>query len=269
MVVNGARDARSNGSQLSDAIRYTRGSAEFPMTILVEPGVYELAAGELVLDDHVSLVGSGRGVTSVIIDSYDGMEVGPGSTIADLTIENVQDSPTTGSRVMSLIRADGAVLRDLEIVSEFDSGLHVGSSADVLLDGVEIDTGETGLQVQSLPGTNPPSIVTVLGSTITSDRAAIWGVNGGNLVTVRDTTLTSKIDTINAYQGGRVVIEHSTIVATAGAWARVHTNINTETVYEVAHTRIESTQSFNATGLLTAPRCLAITTKTTFTSTCP
>jgi hypothetical protein len=268
-VVNGNRTPIDNGSRLLHAVRDARGSSQNPWTIFVEPGVYDLRVGTVTLEPYVSIVGSGRGVTTLILDTFAGIEVSTGSTIADLTIENVQDSATTASKVLTLTRADGAVLRDLEIISQFDSGIQIGSSADVLLDGVEVDAGDLGIAVTSLSGIAPPSTVTIIGSTISSLRAGIWGLDDGNLVEVRDSRIESERDTINAYQGGKVVIEHSTVVASVGAWARINTAIDLQTVYVITHTHIETQQSFASAGLLTPPRCVAVTTSAGTGDTCP
>jgi hypothetical protein len=269
VVVNGGSSAEDNGLRLRNAIESTRGAAQNPSTIFVEPGRYDLGAGTLELDDHVSLVGAGRGATSLLIDTFAGIEVASGTTIADLTVENLLNASGTASKVITLTRAEGAVLRDIELISEFDSGIQIGSSGEVLLDGVELEAGDVGVSVTKLSTLTPPSFVTIIGSTITSGRAAVWGVDDGDIVTVRDSRLTSTVDTIDAYQGGRVVVEHSTVTATTGAWARVRTNIDVQTVYEVAQTHIETAQPFNSAGLTTAPRCVAVSTATGSSDTCP
>jgi hypothetical protein len=267
--VNGGGSAEDNGLRLRNAIESTRGTAQNPATIFVEPGRYDLGAGAVELDDHVSLVGSGRGVTSLLVNTFAGIEVASGTTIADLTVENLLDASGTASKVITLTRADGAVLRDIELISQFDSGIQIGSSGEVLLDGVELDVGDAGVSVTKLSTLTPPSIVTIAGSTITSGRGAVWGVDDGDIVMVRESRLTSTVDTIDAYQGGRVVVEHSTVTATGGAWARVRTNIDVQTVYEVAQTHIVTQQPFASGGLATPPRCVAISTPTGSSNTCP
>jgi hypothetical protein len=269
IVVNGGSLAEDNGARLRDMIEFIRGSAQNPVTIFVEPGRYDLGTGAIALDDHVSLVGSGRGVTEILLDTILGLEVTSGTTIADLTIENLMDATGTPSKVITLSRANDAVLRDIEIVSQFDAGIQIGSSGEVLLDGVEIDVEDAGVSVTKLSSLAPTSQVTIIGSTIDSGRAAVWGVDDGDIVMVRDSRLTSNVDTINAYQGGKVVVEHSTVTATAGAWAKVATAIDVQTVYEVAQTHVVTQQPFNSTGLITPPRCVGITTPAGSSDTCP
>jgi hypothetical protein len=269
VVVNAGSGAEENGTRLRDTIERTRGTAQNPVTIFAEPGRYDLGTGAIELDDHVSLVGAGRGVTEIVIDTISGLEVTAGTTIADLTIENLMDASSTPSKVITLSRANDATLRDIEVVSDFDSAIAIGSSGEVLLDGVEVDVGDAGVSVTRLSSLAPTSTVTIIGSTITSGRAAIWGVDEGDLVMVRDSRLSSGVDTINAYQGGKVVVEHSTVTATVGAWAGVITAIDVLTVYEVAQTHIVTQQPFNSAGLLTPPKCVGISTPTGTQNTCP
>lgn len=269
IVVKGGQGSELNGQLLRETIETTRGSLQGRVLIFVEPGSFDLGAEPIVLADFVSLVGSGRGVTSVFLETQNGLEVGRRATIADLTIENVMIATGTPSKVLTLSRAHNAVLRDIEVVSGADSGISILSSSEVLLDGVDVNTGDRGILVTRSSALTPPSTVTVIGSTVTSERSAIWGLDAEELVTIRESTLVAEDDTINAYQGGRVVIEHSRITATVGAWAAISPTISVDPVYEVVQSHIVTQQPFDWAALNTPPMCVGITTPSGSIDTCP
>jgi len=265
-VVEATGTPTTNGQALLDAIDVARSGQLF-----LEPGIYDLGSTSTVhLRDGVSLVGSGQDVTTVLLDNFNGIGTGDGTLIADLTLRNTRDSASTATKVITVSGDQGVILRDLRVISDADAGITVDAAGSMLIDGLTMTTGDTGLSLAQ-GGTADTSHVTVVDSTFVTGRSAIWGVPSGSSVTVRSTSLTSNRDTLDAYLGGSLTVEHSTVTATSSgaSWANVNPTISTSPVWRLAHVHVVSPVGFDWTGLATPPICVAMSTPAGSSDTCP
>jgi hypothetical protein len=255
IVVNGDLSQSANGAALLAALAAASAqspSAANPWLIQLEPGYYNIGTTGAVVDDHVSLRGSGQETTVVSGDRLGFnspgsalVNFGTGSVIADLTVTNSGKTGTgTSSIGISVDSNDRLVARDVTVQAATSAGdatgILLGSESELLIEDSTVEATASGVSfgIQPIPAPGPVPPLHVRRSTITASGP----ISGGILAAASATVVEQ-----SHIEGGSIAID-----ARSAPLAVSHSVL----VGGVA-----------ATG---APVCLANTNATTFfPDTCP
>jgi hypothetical protein len=202
IIVNPHPDHLQAGRSLVEAVAgIADASASNPYLVKIEPGIYDLGDGSLVMRPHIDIEGSGEDVTTVTSAIGTGLGTVVGASNAELRFVTVRNTGETGQQVVALF-SESTSPRYTHVTATSsggseNTGIHVSNGTPVLSNVTASASGGG----KSIGVTNLNGVLTVSNSSFSAADAA--GLNAGLFSTM----------------GGTVRATSSTMTASGGAIA--------------------------------------------------
>ncbi|WP_189398683.1 hypothetical protein [Arenicella chitinivorans] len=260
IVVGGSGTDSENGAALLAALDLvTTASASSPWLILVEPGVFNLAASELVLIPYVSLRGAGIDVTTISAAASStgnrAIELQGNNLLSHLSIT---DSSTASSSGAVVTTGNRVRIENIKIVADDEDGIRVDSFSDeVVIQNVDVTAADRALSAQ---GGNVD--VVARNSVFRSTGDNVLNVGSGSSVQVFDSELTSTASSkqIINLLSGELEIGFSKLSSTSTS--TINTGTTSSGDFIIYHSHVDTGASYSFTG--NSDTCLATTTPANF-----